>query len=68
MDELTEQGTILLGGPVGNDVDRGDALLVICAEDDAGVRDLLSADPWLGNVLKITSIQKWTLWLRSSKL
>jgi hypothetical protein len=67
MDELTEQGTILLGGPLGDDVDKGDALLVICAEDEAGVRGLLSADPWLGNVLKITSIQKWTLWLRDRR-
>ncbi len=68
MDELTGLGTILLGGPVGNDVDIGDALLVICADDDADVRAQLSADPWLGNVLTIKSVQKWNLWLRSPQL
>jgi hypothetical protein len=64
VDTLTEQGTILLGGPVGDDVDTGDALLVVCADDEAAVYEVLAADPWLGSVLTIKSVLRWTVWLR----
>ena len=65
MDALVDQGTILLGGPVGDDVDDGDVLLVVAADDKAAVHATLAADPWLGTVLTITRVQLWSLWLRS---
>jgi hypothetical protein len=45
MDALTERGTVLLGGPLGEDVNTGDALLVVGAED---VRAVLATDPGTG--------------------
>ncbi len=65
MDTLVDEGTILLGGPLGDDVDAGDALLVFAAADEAAVHATLAADPWLGTVLTVTSVQLWSLWLRS---
>ncbi len=65
MDALVERGTVLLGGPLGDDVDAGDALLVISADDSAGVLTLLANDPWFGTVLVIKSVERWSLWLRS---
>ncbi|MDA8396122.1 MAG: hypothetical protein M0T72_12975, partial [Candidatus Dormibacteraeota bacterium] len=66
MDALVDQGTILIGGPIGDDVDSGDALLVVASEDESGVHRALAGDPWLGTVLTITSVQRWALWLRST--
>ncbi len=68
MDALVDDGTILLGGPVGDDVDTGEALLLVAAEDEAAAHAALAGDPWLGTVLTITSIQRWSLWLRSAAL
>lgn len=68
MNALVDEGTILLGGPVGDDVDTGEVLLVLAGDDEAGVRGALAGDPWLGTVLAITSVQRWSLWLRSPAL
>jgi uncharacterized protein YciI len=68
LDALTARGTVLLGGPLGDDVDSGDALLVISAEDADAVSAALVADPWNGTVLTIKSMERWSLWLRSPAL
>ncbi len=65
MDALVDRGRILLGGPIGNDVDAGDALLVVVADDESAVHSALAQDPWRGTVLTITSVQRWWLWLKS---
>jgi hypothetical protein len=65
MDQLTEHGVVVLGGPVG-DVDTGDAVLVVQAFDEAAVLALLAGDPWLGSVLALKSIEPWTIWLRAT--
>jgi uncharacterized protein len=65
MDALTECGAVLIGGPLGDDVDTGDALLVISADNEAAVRAALADDPWHGTVLTIKSVERWWLWLRS---
>ncbi|MGC8473489.1 MAG: hypothetical protein ACP5PW_03655 [Candidatus Dormibacteria bacterium] len=67
MDALVDRGRILIGGPLGDDVDAGDALLLVEANDESAVHDLLAADPWRGTVLTITSIQRWWLWLNSGE-
>jgi uncharacterized protein YciI len=64
LDALVEQGSVLLGGPLGDDADSGDALLLVRAADEAGVHDILSPDPWIGTALIVRSVQRWTLWLR----
>lgn len=66
MDCLVQQGTILLGGPLGDDVDAGSALLVVRGDDEAGARAALAPDSWFGTVLTIESVRRWTLWLTGS--
>ncbi|MHB1509664.1 MAG: YciI family protein [Acidimicrobiales bacterium] len=68
MEALVDTGTVLLGGPVGDDVDAGDALLVVAADGEAAVHTALAGDPWLGTVLTITSVERWSLWLRPAAL
>jgi uncharacterized protein YciI len=67
MDRLADHGVVVLGGPIG-DVDGTDAMLVFDAYDESAVRALLAADPWMGSVLTITSIEPWTIWLRAPAL
>jgi len=63
MDRLVAEGTIVLGGPVG-DVDEGETtLLVVRAEDEAAARAAFEADPWYESVLHVARVEPWTLWL-----
>ena len=60
MDELVEQGFIVLGGPLTGD----EVLLVSRADDEQEVRARLAEDNWAQNgMLAITSIQPWTILL-----
>ncbi len=68
MDQLTEAGTILLGGPLGDDVDAGDVALVVRADDESEARERLAVDPWVGTVLTVADVQRWSLWLRPAGL
>ena len=65
MDDLVEQGLIVLGGPVG-DGDGDYALLVVEAESEAEVRSRLAADPWGEDMLATESIERWAIFLRRS--
>ncbi len=65
MDALVDRGRILIGGPLGYDVDAGDALLLVEAEDEPAAHSALAQDPWRGTVPTITSVQRWWLWLKS---
>jgi hypothetical protein len=53
MDALAERGTVLLGGPLGDDGNSGDALLVVSANGEDAVRATLSPGAWHGTVLTI---------------
>jgi uncharacterized protein YciI len=64
MDELTDEGVIILGGPVGEG-DGDDALLVVDTQSEAAIRARLADDPWMGNVLTIKSVEPWSVWLRA---
>jgi uncharacterized protein YciI len=66
MDALTEEGFIVLGGPIG-DAEGENTLLVIDGEDEATVRARLSEDPWPEELLTIESIRPWTVWLRTPR-
>ena len=60
MDDLVEQGFIVLGGPLS---DR-EILHAISAADEREVRERLAADNWARNgMLRITSIEPWTILL-----
>lgn len=65
MDSLVDQGVIVLGGPVG-DVDGQKTLLVCRVRDEAEIRARLAADPWSNTVLRVGSVQPWTVWLRGN--
>jgi uncharacterized protein YciI len=64
MDALTEEGIVVLGGPVG-DIDGEAALLVVDADSEAEIRARLAVDPWANTVLTITSVKPWSVWLRA---
>jgi uncharacterized protein YciI len=62
MDRLLADGTVLLGGPVG---DGTDVLVVVEAADEGQLRSTFAADPWSDRILRICRIQPWQLWLDS---
>ena len=60
LDELVEDGFIILGGPL----DERDVLLVVQSETEASVRSRFAADPWIENgMLRITAVRPWTIFL-----
>ncbi|MGH3412973.1 MAG: hypothetical protein ACRDPH_07835 [Marmoricola sp.] len=64
MDRLTDEGFVVLGGPIDNGVDDHTALLVVEAEAAETVRSRFAADPWAAtDTLRIESVWPWTLWL-----
>jgi hypothetical protein len=63
MDDLVRRAVVVLGGPVGADVDAGDAVVVVAARDEGAVRGLLAADPWSDTMLAISTVEPWTIWL-----
>ena len=66
MDALAEEGLVALGGPVG-DVDGEHTLLVFDMESEEAVRTRLAEDPWARDMLRIESVEPWTVWLRSTR-
>lgn len=63
MDQLTADGFIELGGPLGEG-DGDDALLVINAPDEDTIISTFRDDPWIKvGILKIKMIQRWTVFL-----
>jgi uncharacterized protein YciI len=66
MDELVDDGFVILGGPVG-DVETGRAVNLVEAESEEAVRERLASDPWPEELLMIERVEPWTLWLRSGR-
>jgi uncharacterized protein len=64
MDQLVDDGFIVLGGPVGEG-DGEDTLLVVDAKSEEAVRSRLAEDPWADGVLTVASVQPWSVWLRA---
>lgn len=61
MDNLVDEGLIVLGGPL--DVGR-DVLLVVDAPSEQAARERFAYDPWWANgMLTLKSIQRWTVLL-----
>jgi uncharacterized protein YciI len=63
MDGLVADGTVILGGPVG---DGTDVLLAVQATDEDDLRVRFAADPWHADgTLDFGAIRPWALWLDS---
>jgi uncharacterized protein YciI len=65
IDQLVEEGFILMGGPL---VDEGGmphgALLIVDAEDENQVREKLKNDPWFQKgILKLESVKRWEIFI-----
>lgn len=69
MDQLADEGTIVLGGPIGTagSFDGGHrAMLVFNVESEEAVRAILAGDPWAEgrmSLLAIASINPWQILL-----
>jgi uncharacterized protein YciI len=64
MDALTEEGIVLLGGPIGEG-DGENTLLVVDVDSEAVIRTRLADDPWANDMLTIASVRPWSVWLRA---
>jgi uncharacterized protein YciI len=62
MDALSEQGFVVLAGPIGEG-DGDNALLVVDSPDEAAIRARLAEDPWGEDMLATESIRPWSVLL-----
>jgi uncharacterized protein YciI len=58
MDGLTDDGFIVLGGPLPDEVRVAHA---VEAESEAAIRATLARDPWSETHLRVDSIEPWTI-------
>jgi hypothetical protein len=58
MDALVDDGFIVLGGPLGDEVR---VMHAVEAESEEAIRARLAQDPWSGSHLVIASIDPWTI-------
>jgi uncharacterized protein YciI len=67
IDRLSEDGKIPLGGPVG-EIDGQYTVLVVHAANEDEARAMFLDDPWMDSILRIESIEPWTLWIGANSL
>lgn len=58
MDELVAQGSVVLGGPLDDELR---VVLAIESPSPDAIREMLARDPWNGSHLLIDSIESWTI-------
>jgi uncharacterized protein YciI len=58
MDELVEQGFVVLGGPLA---DEHRVVEVVEAGSEEAVRATLARDPWFNSHLRVEAVEPWTL-------
>lgn len=58
MDALVADGSIVLGGPLG---DEERVVHAVEAESEAAVRELLARDPWHETHLRVEAVEPWTI-------
>ena len=63
MDALVEDGFIVLGGVLGDEIRTAHA---VEAASEAEIRERLAQDPWSGSHLVVDSIDPWTIRLQRS--
>ena len=61
MDRLVDDGFVLLGGPLGDEVH---VLLIVEAGSEDEIRERLDRDPWHGVRLRVKRIVTWEILLR----
>ena len=61
MDGLVEDGVIVLGGVLGDEIRTAHA---VEAASEEAVRETLARDPWSGSHLVVDSIDPWTIRLQ----
>src|ERR1700748_469467 len=66
VDRLTEQGRIVLGGPL-DDVDGEYVVLVVIASGEEEAR-IFDDDPWRDGVVRIDRIERWNIWIGAEHL
>lgn len=59
MNGLVDEGSIVLGGPLGEGEQR--FLLIFDAESEDAIRSNLAADPWPRDMLCVESITPWEI-------
>ena len=65
MDALVDDGFIVLGGPLADEVRTAHA---VEAESEDAIRERLARDPWSGTHLVVDSIDQWTIRLDQRQL
>jgi len=65
MDDLVEQGFIVLGVPLG---DEHRVVHAVEASSEQAVRDTFAADPWTGSHLVVDVVEPWTIRLDARRL
>ena len=63
MDALTGDGFILAGGPLGSEDQAPRVLHIVEASNEEAVRSRLQADPWPESMLRLVSVEPWTVLL-----
>jgi uncharacterized protein YciI len=58
MDGLVDDGFIVLGGPLADEVRTAHA---VSAESESDVRAILARDPWSETHLRVEAIDPWTI-------
>jgi hypothetical protein len=41
---------------------------VVRADDETAARAMFDADPWMGSILQIAAVERWTLWVGADRL
>jgi uncharacterized protein YciI len=65
IDQLVDEGFILMGGPLLDQagLPQG-ALLIVKAEDEDEVKEKLENDPWFEKgILKLESVKRWEIFI-----
>jgi uncharacterized protein YciI len=65
MDALTEEGVVILGGPIGEG-DGENTLAVVDVDSEATIRARLAEDPWGEDMLTTVRVEPWSVWLRAT--
>jgi uncharacterized protein YciI len=69
IDQLVEEGFILMGGPLVNEAGMPHgALLIVNAKDEDEVKEKLKNDPWFEHgILKLESVKRWQIFIDERK-
>jgi uncharacterized protein YciI len=67
VDRLSEEGKVLLGGPVG-DVDGQYVVLLVLADSAQDADAIFAADPWHDNVIRTETVERWNIWIGAEGL